>query len=113
MDYIDNAGREFDDSNLRGEVAISNPIKMIWLATKFGIGGAKPYFFEDMIHLFRQFSGKLERKLPDKHQVKGWMSRWPSGLDSRVIQLREKSKQRILDEIINRIDKGEIYSRYF
>jgi lysine 2,3-aminomutase len=44
LDYIDNAGREFDDSNLRGEVAISNPIKMIWLATKFGIGGAKPYF---------------------------------------------------------------------
>ncbi|HIG83012.1 MAG TPA: KamA family protein [Verrucomicrobiales bacterium] len=113
LDYIDNAGREFDDSNLRGEVAISNPIKMIWLATKFGIGGAKPYFFEDMIHLFRQFSGKLERKLPDKHQVKGWMSRWPSGLDSRVIQLREKNKRRILDVIINRIDKGEIYSRYF
>ncbi len=59
LDYIDNAGREFDDLNLRGEKAISNPIQLIWLAVNFGTGGAKPYFFEDMLYLFRQFSGKL------------------------------------------------------
>ena len=88
LDYIDNAGREFEDLNLRGEVAINNPIKMIWLAVRSGAGGAKPYFFEDMIHLFRQLSGKLEQKLPDKGQVEGWMVRWPSGLDQRIIELR-------------------------
>ena len=61
--------------NLRGEVAINNPIKIIWLAVRSGLGGAKPYL------LFRQLSGKLEQKLPDKGQVEGWMVRWPSGLD--------------------------------
>ncbi len=45
LDYVDNAGREFEDPNLRGEIAISNPIKLIWLAVNYGTGGAKPYFF--------------------------------------------------------------------
>lgn len=57
LDYIDNAGREFEDLNLRGAVAVNNPIKMIWLAARYGTGGAKPYFFEDMLHLFRQLGG--------------------------------------------------------
>ena len=47
LDYINNAGRGFEDLNLRGEIAINNPIKMIWLAAKHGTGGAKPYFFEE------------------------------------------------------------------
>ncbi len=113
LDYINNAGREFEDLNLRGEVAINNPIKMIWLAVKFGVGGAKPYFFEDMIHLFRQLSGKLDLKLPDKDGLEGWMARWPSGLDPRIVQLREENKKRILNVIIDRIDKGDVPSRSF
>ena len=50
LDYIDHAGREFEDQNLRGEMAISNPITLIWLAVNYGTGGAKPYFFMDMLH---------------------------------------------------------------
>ncbi len=65
LDYIDNAGREFRDLNLRGEVAVTNPIKLIWLATTYGTGGAKPYFFKDMLQLFRQLSGVSELKLYD------------------------------------------------
>jgi lysine 2,3-aminomutase len=34
LDYIDNAGRVFKDQNLRGEDAVSNPIKLIWLSGK-------------------------------------------------------------------------------
>ncbi len=113
LDYIDNAGREFEDLNLRGEIAVNNPIKMIWLAVKHGTGGAKPYFFEDMLHLFRQLSGKNECKLPSKDQVEEWMERWPSGLDPRIIQLREENKERILNIIIDRIDKKEISSARF
>ena len=55
LDYIDHAGLELKDRNLHGEIAVSNPIKLIWLAVTHGTGGAKPYFFEDMLHLFRQF----------------------------------------------------------
>ena len=49
LDYIDNADREFPDLNLRGEIAVSNPVKLIWLGVNFGTGGAKPYFFKDML----------------------------------------------------------------
>ncbi|MDX8400613.1 MAG: hypothetical protein R8K20_10260 [Gallionellaceae bacterium] len=110
LDYIKHAGREFEDLNLRGELAISNPVKMIWLATRHGSGGAKPYFFEDMLQLFRQLEGKAERKFPSRHKVEEWMERWPSGVDPRIVQLREENRERILNIIIGRIDKGEIKS---
>lgn len=78
LDYIDNAGREFKDLNLRGEVVVSNPIKLIWLAVTYGTGGAKPCFFEDMLQLFRQLSGAKELKLPDKKKIASWMKLYPS-----------------------------------
>ncbi len=108
LDYIKNAGKEFVDLNLRGDLAVSNPIKMIWLAVRKGTGGAKPYFFEDMLHLFRQFSGSSKRTLPSRQQVEDWMERYPSGLDPRIIKLREENRDRILSIIIDKIDKKEI-----
>ncbi|MCU4175557.1 KamA family radical SAM protein [Carboxylicivirga sp. N1Y90] len=108
LDYIDNAGREFEDPNLRGELAISNPIHLIWLAVTHGTGGAKPSFFKDMLMLFRQFSGEYKRNTPSKEQVEEWMDRWCSGLDPRIIKLREENKERIIKIIIQKIDKGEI-----
>jgi len=113
LDYIDNAGREFDDLNLRGEKAISNPIHLIWLAVTHGTGGAKPYFFKDMLMLFRQFTGKYKRKFPSKEKVEEWMDRWCSGLDPRIMKLREENRERILKIIINKIDKGEITDSKF
>jgi len=108
LDYIDNAGREFDDQNLRGEKAISNPIQLIWLATTRGTGGAKPAFFRDMLQLFRQFSGTSNREYPTREQLEEWMSRWCSGLDPRIIKLREENRERIIKILIRKIDKGEI-----
>nr|NQU91323.1 KamA family protein [Bacteroidota bacterium] len=113
LDYIDNAGRKFDDLNLRGEKAISNPVQLIWLAVTHGIGGAKPYFFKDMLMLFRQFSGIYERKFPDRERVEKWMDRWSSGLDPRIIKLREENRERILKTIIDKIDQGEINDSKF
>lgn len=113
LDYIDNAGREFDDLNLRGEMAISNPIHLIWLAVTHGTGGAKPYFFKDMLMLFRQFTGEYKRQFPVKEKVEEWMDRWCSGLDPRIIKLREENRERILKIIINKIDKGEIKDNKF
>jgi len=108
LDYVDNAGREFIDLNLRGELAISNPIKLIWLAVNKGTGGAKPDFFEDMVHLFRQLMDKDERQTHSKEKLNQWMSRFPSGLDPRIIKLREENRDRILNIIIDKIDEGEI-----
>jgi len=113
LDYVDNAGREFDDLNLREEKAISNPIHLIWLAVTHGTGGAKPYFFQDMLMLFRQFSGDYKRDFPSREKVEEWMDRWPSGLDPRIIKLREENRERILKTIIQRIDKGQIKDSRF
>jgi lysine 2,3-aminomutase len=114
LDYIDNAGHEFKDLNLRGEIAVSNPIKLIWLAVTYGTGGAKPFFFEDMLHLFRQFAGKNKRFIPSKDTVQQWMDRYPSGLDPRIIKLREENRDRIISIILKKIDKGEITdSKYY
>lgn len=113
LDYIDNAGRKFDDLNLRGEKAISNPVKLIWLAVNYGTGGAKPYFFKDMLQLFRQLCGTSERLLPDRDQVEQWMARWSYGLDPRIVKLREENRERIINILIDRMDKGEINDSKF
>jgi lysine 2,3-aminomutase len=113
LDYIDNAGRTFPDLNLRGEIAVSNPIKTIWLAAAHGTGGAKPYFFEDMLHLFRQFAGKAQRRMPSRADVESWMERWPSGLDPRIVKLREENRERIIKILIQKMTQGEIRHHKF
>ena len=113
LDYIDNAGRKFEDLNLRGDITGSNPIKNIWMAVKFGTGGAETDFFKDMLHLFRQFTGKSKRELPSKEKVLEWMSRHPSGLDPKIIKIREKNRDRILNVIIRKLDSGEIKSKKY
>ena len=108
LDYVDNAGHIFEDLNLRGEVAVSNPVKMIWLAVNQGTGGAKPYFFEDMLQLFRQLRGEsLPMKIANE-QVKKWMERFPDGLDPRIVKLRQENRDRIIKIFIKKIDGGVI-----
>ncbi len=110
LDYIDNAGREFVDLNLRGKLAVNNPIRMLWLGVKRGTGGAKPQFFEDMLHLFRQVAGREKKTLPKREKVEQWMKRFPSGLDPRIIKLREENRDRILNLLIEKVEKGDIVS---
>ena len=113
LDYIDNAGREFEDLNLGSEKAISNPIALIWLAVNYGTGGAKPYFFRDMLYLFRQFTGKSEREFPSRDKLEEWMERWCTGLDQRIIKLREENRERILKIFLRKMDEGAITDSKF
>ncbi|RIJ49250.1 KamA family protein [Maribellus luteus] len=110
LDYVDHAGEQYVDQNIHGEMAVSNPIKMLWMATNFGIGGAKPGFFMDMLQLFRQLNGSLPRDLPKKKEVLAWMKKYPSGIDSNIIELRKKNKERIINILLKKIDTGEITS---
>ncbi|MBN2530696.1 MAG: KamA family protein [Deltaproteobacteria bacterium] len=107
LDYVDNADREFVDQNQNNSVTVSNPFKMLWLATNCGTGGARPDFFVDMLELFRQFSKKRERELPTRETVLGWLERHPCGLDDEVLALREENRKRIINVIIDWIDSGE------
>ncbi len=110
LDYIDNAGIEYPDLNLRGEVAYSNPFRLLWLAVQRGTGGAKPGFFIDKIQLFRQLRGETHQKSPSQEQVTEWMERYPSGLDPRIVQLRKENRERILNILIDKLESGEISS---
>ncbi len=65
LDYVDYAGREFIDLNIKGLEAVSSPIRQLWLAVNHGTGGAKPDFFEDMLHLFRPVLGEEHATLTD------------------------------------------------
>jgi lysine 2,3-aminomutase len=113
LDYVDNDGRDFIDLNLRGAIAVSTPIRQLWLAVNRGTGGAKPEFFWDMLHLFRQFTGRARRRRPTRDEVESWMERYPSGLDPRIVALRDENRDRILNLIIDRLDRGEIRSQKF
>ncbi len=113
LDYIDHAGMEFVDLNLRGQLAISNPVRMIWLAVTHGTGGARPEFFQDILMLFQQFSGKYEQRPPGDLEVLKWMERYPSGLDPRIIALREENRERIIHILIDKIDSRKIQSTRF
>ena len=106
MDYLDNEGRQFADPNLLGKVIRNEPVKILWLAIRFGKGDSNKAFFLDMLYLFRQLNGKLERNIPDKEKLIRWMARHPSGLDKKVIEIRKLNKDRIIRKIIQNIDLG-------
>jgi lysine 2,3-aminomutase len=110
LDYIDHAGKEYPDLNLRGEIAVSNPMRLIWLAANKGTGGAKPGFFTDMIQLFRQLREDKRSLMPSREKVEEWMDNYPAGTDPRIVQLREENKQRIIRILINKLEKGELKS---
>ncbi|MFO7938326.1 MAG: KamA family protein [Bacteroidales bacterium] len=113
LDYVDNAGLDYEDLNLRGEKSTNHPLKLLWLAAQNGTGGAEPLFFQDMIELFRQLRGSKPRNWPTQDQVEMWMKRHPSGLDEAVIQRREANKKRILTLFLEMIDSGEIKNSLF
>ena len=113
LDYIEHAGEEYPDQNIHGEIAVTNPIKMLWMAVNHGTGGAKPGFFNDMLQLFRQLNGKQEWNQPFKEQVISWMKKYPSGIDPEIIEIRKLNKKRIINILINKIDNGEISSSIY
>jgi len=113
MDYLEHEGRQFADPNLLGKVIRNEPIKILWLAIRFGKGDSNKAFFLDMLYLFRQLNGKLERNIPDKEKLIRWMARHPSGLDKKIIEERKLNKDRIIRKIIQNIDIGMQKSRRF
>ena len=114
LDYIDYAGVEIEDPNLKDVLTENDPFKLLWLAIHKGTGGARPDFFDDMIHLFRQFNGREKREIPSRKEIEQWMELYPSGLEPQIIELRKKNKQRILKIIIAKMDEGEISdTKYF
>ncbi len=110
LDYVDNAGRIFENLNKKIKQSISDPIHLVWIAYHHGKGGGKAEFFLDMIHLLRQFTGNEKRVKPSKKTVLEWMKRHPTGLEPEIIKIREENRDRILKVIIKYIEEGIIKS---
>jgi len=108
LDYLDHAGERYTDLNLRGYKVLNAPFKLLFLAYKNGTGGASPSFFEDMIELFAQFTGQKARMRFSSEEVMAWMERYPSGLQPEVVDIRSRNRERILNIIIDKLDKGLI-----
>ncbi|MDY0196931.1 MAG: KamA family protein [Tenuifilaceae bacterium] len=108
LDYLDNSGREFSNPYRNGEESLNVPFQLLWLGIKNGLGGAKPLFFQDMIHLFRQLNNQLPQYIPTKNQVEGWMERWHDGLNPNVVRIREENKERIIRILMKSINSCEV-----
>ncbi|MEX1300559.1 MAG: hypothetical protein AB1Z16_00235 [Desulfotignum sp.] len=112
LDYIEHSGRKFEDLNLKGELVENDPFAILIQCARKGTGGGTPAFFYDMIHLFRQFSGR-EYPKPDKREISRWMNRYSSGIDPEVVRLRKKNTLRILKIIIQIIDEKRVKSKRY
>ena len=113
LDYGDHGGRLLEDLNLRGKLIVNHPIALLWYAAAEGTGGATSAFFEDMIHLFRQFTGKSLQIMPSTEKASEWMNRYPTGIDPEIINIRKKNRDRILSIIIRKLADGEIKSKKY
>jgi len=125
LDYGDHSGRLLEDLNLRGKLIVNHPIALLWYAAAEGTGGATWYaaaegtggataaFFEDMIHLLRQFTGKSSQILPSPEKAAEWMNRYPTGIDPEIIDIRKKNRDRILSIIIRKLADGAIKSKKY
>ncbi len=105
-DYLSNAGKEYENLNKRIKVSVNDPFVIVWLAYHKRKGGGRPEFFQDMIHLFRQFSGKEKREIPSIEQIGKWMERFPAGTDEALVNNRGKNKKRIINVLIRLIESG-------
>ena len=108
LDYLDHSGRTYNDPNLRDAQVVSRPFGILFDSTRGRKDGADAAFWMDMLQLFRQLAGTLERNLPEPALVARWMARHPSGLDRGVMELRRRNRSRILGVIRAWIDEGRI-----
>ncbi|MFO8087117.1 MAG: KamA family protein [Bacteroidales bacterium] len=113
LDYIDHTGEKIEDRNLRGEMILNQPFRILFHAIKDGSGGGQIDFFQDIIQLFNQLESKDRQIKPKRKTVEQWMAQHPSGLDQDIIDIRRENKQRILNLIIDKIDAGTIDDHKF
>ncbi|MBF0206554.1 MAG: KamA family protein [Oligoflexia bacterium] len=102
LDYINNSGRVYHDFNFNDRPLMIKPFVVLKRAIINGVSVANEYFFEDMLHLLRQFNGQEQRVSPSRDMVLSWMDRYSSGLEPEVVAARERNVDRILHRIAER-----------
>ncbi len=113
LDYLDNEGESYKDLNLRGKKVTNAVFSSLWEVVKEKESKPHPHFMLDLIYLFRQFNGTSKRDIPAKRKVLQWMDKHPSGLDPRIVEIRQKNKARIIRILIDKLDSGKLLSKRF
>ncbi|MDT8393998.1 MAG: KamA family protein [Bacteroidales bacterium] len=113
IDYLDNAGIKVQDPNISKSFVVSDPFGQLFDAIKGRMPEIKADFLMDMLMLFRQYNGLLEKSVPEKDKVMGWISRHPSGLDPEIVAIRNSNRDRIISKFIEMMDAGRIKDAKF
>ncbi len=69
-------------------------------------------FLTDLYHQFMRLYTP-ERSAPSSAQVLQWMKRWPSGLNEDVRAIRRENKERIIAQLIRRIERRHAASNRY
>lgn len=113
IDYLDNAGIKVQDPNISRSFVVSDPFGQLFDAINGRMPEIKVDFIMDMLMLFRQYNGLLEKSVPEKDKVMGWISRHPSGLDPEIVAIRNSNRDRIISKFIEMMDAGRINDAKF
>lgn len=111
--YIENRTRIVEDPYRAGEGLKNDSFKPLWRAIIKGISEGGEHYFRDMMHLISQASGLMKAPVVSREDLKKWMRRNPTGLDEDIIAIRKKNKERIIRNIIEMLDSGEIKSNHY
>ncbi|MGM0565372.1 MAG: KamA family radical SAM protein [Bacteroidota bacterium] len=112
-DYLAHRGEIFNDPNNNGKEVLNDPFGLLYKDYSGKTTLSTRDFYFDIIALLRQFNGILIQDKPEEGKVKQWMNQHPSGLDEKIALKREKNKMRIIQKIIDNIDKGTFKSAAF
>lgn len=102
--FIEYDGKPVDELSTGEKI----PIQTITLFWHFLNGTLRGEVSADLfLDLYQQFKLVKEPAVitPDRSLVKRQMNRWPTGLDSEVIAIREQNKHRILQGLIRKIER--------
>lgn len=113
LDYLRNSGEKYEDQNLQGDLVVNDPFRWIWEAYNKVPNPAKEDYFYDMRELFRRLNNGGDIVNVSKEDVLKWMDKHHSGLDNEIVEIRKRSKKRIIDTFIKKMDKGEISDRKY
>lgn len=113
LDYIHHSGKEYEDLNEGGRKILNAPFRMLWQAFRQENAAVDEAFFEDMLYLFRQLSGRMKRNMPTREKVMQWMESHPDGLQQAVAEARGKNRDRILECLLEEMEAGRIHSTRF
>lgn len=106
FDYLRNSGRKVHDPNYNQTIVI-RPFGLLREAATHDMTAVDMYFLIDMIHLFRQLTGRQKFQKPGRKKLRRWMERFTDGLNPEIIELREQNKQRIIKKIARKIEQAD------